>query len=1074
MEPISDRWLAYWLLVQLFHGHPKGNEFVNFRVIHNDTPKRKASGQEVKETFGIWSVNVPVKGLKDNFIKPGGVFDQLTVYNRDPQRPCNIYYGLNLRTQPRKNKKEDIRGFNAFYLDLDVNDKYTFEDRQLQITFWRTIGLGPSVVIASGRGLQAIWCLERIAPQAEGEAILKRMVLASETKGEGNVWDVTRIFRLPGFLNQKRWYKGDSPPCTIFWPSHDEIQASMTNKTLMPRFAPEVFESFPICGKDALKQLCDEASAIDGAFEENFRAICTAYHDNQRAAQAENRAQEIVQAQQPQANQLDQEAQQAGWEPKYTAVPVDINDIAWPRMYKAWMKNYCKVGFDGLTPQKIEGIKRVYNLDTISASELDAKVMYILVKNGYTKEAVLAFWQRPDLKLWREDKMQRSPDYFDKTYDSMLASVRSVMDKNDPTEQQKQASKMERVTSSGYETWYWSGAKGQCVVTADLVIKAIFRDMDAPNSASRDHYELEAKTYNAAAEQGFDIHRLVLQRGVFNSCAKFREVCESTMCLMSDKNSHLSRLLNFLLHNSINAPIHQFHSKMVYENNSFIFPRLKITAETIERTATFDLVKELKEKFPLFDLFVSEPPNRAEVVTMLREYWPDLLRVYLPRVVVGMLGTIAATAMRARLVVDKITETFHMPTLNVRGSPVSGKTETVRLLYRLIGTTQPQASSISIRSTIFSINRMLELTNFIPLLIDEFKEEEESKKQIAHIREVVRRTYSGEMILRGNADKSVSGMVARCNLIVAGEHELESEGNVAESTRVLAMTTDEFQPSKNIARFRRLDRAPLWNVGPLFYQFILQQDAVAAYNEFCALEIDTTARLGTAFGETKTRVGHNAAAIIWGCRLYDRFIKSLDPELPTICETHDLQEVLINYMIENVQRSGKTITVANGAEGQTFTASRDELLTFLETFSGIVQRQDKSLTELEDRHVFVYHIDEEKNELYLHFQRCYELYLERCNHLKMLAHPPTLLRNRMHGAVKREDPWALHSSKAIWHEKISYKVAIFKLSMLREMGIWHPKTEGSTDGGNGGNAQSFGSGIEPKNRITGAFDFGPN
>lgn len=1073
MEPISDRWLAYWLIMQLFKGHGGPEHYVNFRVIFNKEPYRKPSGQEMKETLRIWGPNIPLRGFKDLFTKDGGVFDQLKVHNQNPERPSNIYYGLNLRTTTN-NKKADVLGFTSYYLDLDVNDAYTFEDRQMQITFWQTIGLGPSIVVSSGRGLQAIWCLDRVVPRQEGEPVLQRMVAASETKGEGNVWDVTRIFRLPGFLNQKRWYLDDSPPCGIFWPSPEVIRESLDNGTLMPRYAPEIFEAFPVCSKEVMKELCDEAAALDGEFDASFRAISTAYRENQQSERANARAQDIAQSVQAKDNKITQAAQGEGWTPKYNTVPVDTNDIAWPRQYRGWMKNYCKVGYDGLTPQKIEDLKKTYGLDSVSASELDAKVMYVLVKNGYTKEAVLAFWQRPDLKLWREDKMSRSPDYFDKTYDSMLESVRSVMDKGDPTEQQKQASKMERVTSSGYETWYWSGAKGQCVVTADLAIKAIYRDMDAGNSATRDHYEIEARTFNAAAENGFDAHRLLLQRGTFSSCSDFRKYCEGTMCLMTDKNSHLSRLLNFLLHNCPNAPIHQFHTKMVYEKGVFVFPRLKISANSIERTATFDLGEEVKKRFPLFDLFVNEPPERDEVREILRTHWDDLLHIYLPRVVTGMLGIIAASAMRARIIADEVTGMFNIPTLNIRGESHSGKTDTVRILYRLVGAKKPEEASIAIRSTIFSINRMLEMTNFLPLLLDEFKEEKGTEQQIAHIREVVRRTYSGETILRGNADKTVTGTVARSNLIVAGEHELDTEGNIAEMTRVVALATDEFIPDTNHARFMRLKPAPLWKIAPLFYQFIAQQDVHAAYNEFCAICVDTTARLSNAFGKVKTRVGHNLATIIWGCQLYDRFIKSMDPALPTICGTYDLHEVLTQYMIETVQRTGQTVTVPTGDNGQTFTASRDELLTFLETFSNIVQREDTKLTELLDRNVFVFHENEKDDELYIQMQRCHDLCVERANLLKQTHAPLKLLHSRLHGAVKRQDPWALHYNHAIWRHGRTQKAAVFKLSLLRTMGIWHPKKE-ETDGAK---KQQFNAPLEPKNRISDklgeTFGFEPN
>lgn len=227
--------LSYWTLMQLYLGHVKKGDYVSFRAIYNEPPKHDPqTGRLLHNSHAKANFSVPVATLREKFLSDGGIFDQLTAYNRTPEKPCNIYFGVNPRVDAQ-NKKSSVKGFVAFYLDLDVTPEYDFEARMMQVAFWKDANFAPTFVVASGHGLQAYWCLEKLVDCDKGELVLKRMVHITGCEVKGNTWDCTRIFRLPGFLNVKYWYQDDTPECYVVYPEPHIIEKSYKDRTPLER-----------------------------------------------------------------------------------------------------------------------------------------------------------------------------------------------------------------------------------------------------------------------------------------------------------------------------------------------------------------------------------------------------------------------------------------------------------------------------------------------------------------------------------------------------------------------------------------------------------------------------------------------------------------------------------------------------------------------------------------------------------------------------------------------------------------------------------------------------------------------
>jgi len=114
----------------------------------------------------------------------------------------NVYYVLNDaadRTYVRPPEVEDILPPKFLHVDLDPRageDLAAEQDRMLKLL--TTHEPPPSIIVFSGRGYQAIWRLEEGCPDAAEHNYALELAL-----GADHCWNVNRLLRLPGTVNQK-------------------------------------------------------------------------------------------------------------------------------------------------------------------------------------------------------------------------------------------------------------------------------------------------------------------------------------------------------------------------------------------------------------------------------------------------------------------------------------------------------------------------------------------------------------------------------------------------------------------------------------------------------------------------------------------------------------------------------------------------------------------------------------------------------------------------------------------------------------------------------------------------------
>ena len=97
---------------------------------------------------------------------------------------------------------------NVVWLDLDPSALANTGDptglaaeAERWLEALRGLGLAPSVYVFSGRGSWAYWKLDRHVPQAEAEALMRR--LYAQFRPGGSEHDIGRVARMPGSVNEK-------------------------------------------------------------------------------------------------------------------------------------------------------------------------------------------------------------------------------------------------------------------------------------------------------------------------------------------------------------------------------------------------------------------------------------------------------------------------------------------------------------------------------------------------------------------------------------------------------------------------------------------------------------------------------------------------------------------------------------------------------------------------------------------------------------------------------------------------------------------------------------------------------
>jgi len=1042
---------AYWLIRCIFQKSADPEWFINIRAIVNCKPYTSEDGKEHKETKVVFNENIPVVDFKTRWPE---LLAHLTMLNSQAVEPANIYFGVNprLHQNPKSNSIPDVAGYASFYLDADDNKNYTKEQRLIQVAFWTDYGLPPSILVSSGRGYHPYWCFNGLLIDKEyGQNILRKMVLLSGCKDKGNTHDPTRILRLPGFYNVKNWWNGDIPFCALAFPQ------TISSDTNVYRYDPAGFEKgFPPSLLENIETYHTRAGALDinvplGERVKIIAREATEFMWNQKAKQDGREV--SLELPSPTATMQEQKAAAPSTERELeklnlslTVIP-PVEHLPFKR-HKAWMKIYCLRGYDALSEAETALVLKQTGLPVANGSELDYRVMYFLITLGYTQNAIEEFWMRNGIKLYRPDKMKNSPNYLKMTFEKAFAAAEAALQQG---RTQSAESGRLTMTPENQITLTDQGIlfrraedKHALIFTGDIQLMRRYHDETAEDETEREWFDLKITGFGP---NGVSTYEKLVPTNAFYTSERFQQlVCDYQARLLTSKRDELQTLLSFLERRYPNVSTKRFTSKLTFKDDAYNFPQMRITAEKIE-TKEDTLVHDVfSKRYPIYKWFQPNYYSQTQATNFIKNNINDLYTIHLPRLVASVIGLIGAAALAVRFRQDFEGQEFNLPTLNVRGASSSGKSETVKALCRLCGVVGKEYT-VSTNTTQFALQRHISSTTFLPVLIDEFKlnTEGSNSRNLQIIRDVVRRNYSGETILRGRADTSLIAFQLHAPLIIVGEHPLESAGDISETSRVFAVNTDIYETTNARRLLFEKFQSQRWEwLAPLFYQFTLRQDVKEMHDLYRTIQRRLIEKLEKTMAESVTRTAHNLAALYLGCLLWDRFIKSLYPEAPSIETALTLEASLVDETISDNLENKHTFVMETKTPTGTLehvVATNNEFFQMLR----VIQEIDETGFTIDEVPLKCYFEDEAESELLVLLTTMHEKYRVYMLKFNREAPPKNKMVALLNGMIAKKSPWLKekHSVRKISGK--AHRCYIFDLNLLRKMGIWRENSSGNTD-----------------------------
>lgn len=1037
---------ALWFLKQLFDSRVPQDWFINVRCIHNKAPVI-VDGKPLHETECSLNLDVPISQLHETWYKNLG--NLLIQNNTHPQRPANNYFAVNPRPTKNANKLSDVPLYFAFYLDCDNNKSYTKEERLHQFNFWKLYGLEPSIVVDSGSGYHVYWLLETPIAADEGRPILKRMVALSGCRDKGNTFDQTRVLRLPGFLNQKNWSNGASPLCHIIFPEQGAP---------VKLYKAEQFMAFPPSEKADVEQWYAKAYEMGATSPEQAEEAITKMA--RAAAQAAIDQGAITAGQAMHQTMQQRLATADAFSEKLTPIKAEASPPTkpMPEMFTPnltampaleylkfdnktrWMPKYIRKGWYGLSEDEMSRISELYDGQTFSASELDAKVMWRFIYLGYTKEAILEFWNSPQYKLFRPDKMQKNANYLNDTYENQLKAVQSYIAQGarakDKLNEFRAA--QDRIFVQYGETFH-RDAKGNpdLILSGELVLLNRFYDLDARNEQDAEWFEVRAyTTVNGNSEQ----RDMMLPGEAFNSIQKFKQyACRDNLrCFTSDVNV-LSRLQYYLECKFSMVPRHKFHSRIRYTAKQFFFPYYTVTADGIHVRSDSSVASYLAERFPAYKDMAKKFWNEQKAKNFIETKWIHVIHSHLPRLVMSVMGTIASSAIKQIFEEDLGVTNFHLPTINIRGKSHSGKTYSTLHLLKFTG--QKKVTSVSVDITQFALYTILNSNEIAPSVFDEFREIDDKRghSQMENLRSCSRRCYTGEEFIRGRQDQGLNRYVVHKALIIIGESPLERAGDTAGISRMFPCDTDEYDTDTNTAHWGQICNVDLHLFAPWFYSHLLRMNHEKLREDFIKLEEEVLAKITRSFGGEKQRVAHNLATLIFGCRLWDDAITAMVPSAPRILDQLSADKFLIEYMHEWAKESGQTL-VCSTPDGKEQIVNNNEFFEMLKTVNNHLDMMSPEVQRFGEG--FFLH-SAKHGELRLRLDCYYRMYQEIRKAEGRSAPDIVRMRQVIKNALRKNQPWVIAADKLVKHEGRVMRCVILNIAEIERMGLIQPGRFGS-------------------------------
>jgi hypothetical protein len=399
----------------------------------------------------------------------------------------------------------------------------------------------------------------------------------------------------------------------------------------------------------------------------------------------------------------------------------------------------------------------------------------------------------------------------------------------------------------------------------------------------------------------------VVDGTIFNNVTKFRDsLCNDDLCCMARNVEELHFFKSHLLENP-NIAKHSRPKNIRYMKGEFYFPFYRVSKDAIiQEDPAFTTVVLAKNPYATNLSNKIADPN--QVGCILKHADALMYKIHMPVLPISVIGLIVSTAFKS-ILLEKGDETLNIPCLNIRGDSHTGKTETTKHIMGLAGY-KPNFKTLDLSSTAIGICLTCNSIKQGPVVIDELKESDEiSRNQIQGVKRMLRSVFNDQQRVTGTKEP---GAMAIYNittpLIVIGQFDLESEGDTAEQSRLIPITTGTFKiDDKNLAQkelFNEFKQIPLDSIAPYLYKFILNYPV----EKFIQIKKELSATIDRLiknyYPDASCRTAENYGTIAAGHKIWTEFLESYGVSTEN---TPDVIGALLENARNYIEDSGGTI-----------------------------------------------------------------------------------------------------------------------------------------------------------------------
>ena len=361
---------------------------------------------------------------------------------------------------------------------------------------------------------------------------------------------------------------------------------------------------------------------------------------------------------------------------------------------------------------------------------------------------------------------------------------------------------------------------------------------------------------------------------------KFLKALGHQDCGFFGTDYDLQSLCQFI---QVSIPVRKEATKVIglYGNETWVTERYNIKKDIITTEQTIVPYDRGKDAF--YHGIDYRKINDEEYKGMIKVFYDNVFKLNEKNKIASYLGWLFATPLKSLL--TEIADGY--PLLFHHGSQGSGKTSLAQLFMRLVGYTNPDPKSCTMK--LFPMLKMLSSTNAIPQWYDEFKKVDMKEMDVDNLLRYMRRAYKGEVEDKGRADQTVETYNITAPMAVLGEWNINQP---AIMERVILIRFNDYVKKNKDSQeaFRIIKDLELEAFMPRYIKYCLGQNVQALYNNSRKIVVKQFENLSIA-----PRLITNLSVLISGLELFKGFaeknkIKLSELDYPTILD-YQLQEI---------------------------------------------------------------------------------------------------------------------------------------------------------------------------------------